>query len=373
MKALSVIARLFLFLTIVCNLFATDLVLPKAITNAFRISGGPHGVSAVGVDAAGNIYLSGGFYGAVPFTGFPVAGKTTIGPAQGYPGLFVAKFSPSGDELLYLTEIADTNAEYDSCCGMVVLADGSVLLAGGTRAPDFPTTAGTYQPQAMNGGAFLLKLAPSGQKLVFSTFLDDSVRTGAFALAVGPDGSIYLAGQTDGKTFPTTDSAYQSNRPTGPDSVGFVTRFSADGEKLLYSTLFLDGPLYSIGVDNAGAIHVAGAYSFSVLDAPGSHLIFSSTFNTLLALQIDGGGNSYAYLYSDLASSLVKFDPTGAVLFDKSVPSVYITTGQNGFLVLDDGSMVLAGGTFYPNFQTRNTLQPCNMNLLHDTLPVQWW
>src|SRR6266481_9316833 len=117
MNVLSVIACLLLILASVDNMIAADLVLPKAITKAFRISGGTHGVTAVGLDAAANIYVSGGFFGAVPFTGFPVSNKTTIGPAQGYPRFFVAKFSPSGDELLYLTEIGDTDAEYDSFGG----------------------------------------------------------------------------------------------------------------------------------------------------------------------------------------------------------------------------------------------------------------
>jgi len=159
MNVLSVIACLLLILASVDNLLAGDLVLPKAITKAFRISGGTHGVTAVGLDAAANIYVSGGFFGAVPFTGFPVSNKTTIGPAQGYPRFFVAKFSPSGDELLYLTEIGDTDAEYDSFGGgMVVLADGSVLLSG-RAGTDFATTDGSYQPQAAHGGALTRSLA----------------------------------------------------------------------------------------------------------------------------------------------------------------------------------------------------------------------
>jgi uncharacterized protein (TIGR03437 family) len=375
MNVLSVLARLFLFLTSVGQLIAGDLVLPKAITNAFRISGATHAVTAVGLDAATNIYVSGGFFGAVPFTGFPVSNKTSIGPAQGYPRFFVAKFSPSGDELLYLTEIGDTDAEYDSFGGgMVVLADGSVLLSG-RAGTDFATTDGSYQPKAAHGGAFLLKLDPSGQKLVFSTFLDDSDGTAANALTVGPDGSIYLAGQTNGETFPTTDTAYQQKLPMGSRPVGFISRFSSDGSKLLYSTLILDA-LYGIGVDNVGAIHFAGLHSVSMLDASGSRLIFSRTFNDLPTLQIDGSGNSYAYLLLTNAASpgglLVKFDPTGAVQFEKSVPGVEIGLGRKQFVVLDDGSIVFAGFTFYVDFKTRNTLQPCDMNLLHHTIPAQW-
>ncbi len=363
-----VIALLLVFIACGANLFAAEPPFPPPITNAFRISGVPHSVNAVGVDAAGNTYLSGGYFGAFPSNGFPVLNKTTIGPAHGAPNLYVAKFSPSGDKLLYLTEISDTDALYDHFGGMVVLSDGSVLLAGGTRAQDFPTTEHTYQPHALKGGAFLLKLDRSGQKLVFSTFLDNSPNTAANALGIGPDGSIYVAGATDGRTFPTTDGAYQRNLPPGSDSVGFVSRISADGSQLLYSTLFTGGPIYNVAVDNMTAIHLATYVSLTVLDGSGSRVIFSKSFNTALAVQIDGAGNSYAYR----TGVLTKFDQSGAVLFERQVPAVLLPQ-FGSFTVLDDASVVLAGWTPYVNFQTRNSLQACNMNLLHDTLPVQWW
>ena len=246
-----------LFLAVSSTLTAADLKIPETIQNAFRLGGASTAFRFIGVDAAGNVYIAGRFIGAVPFRGFPVANKTVLGTPGGYPGFYVAKVSPLGDKLLWLTEINDSDAEYDYLGGMVVEADGSVILAGGTRAPDFPTTDGSYQPHASNGGAVLLKIDASGQRLVFSTFLDNSSSTIANAVAKGPDGSYYIAGITDGRSFPTTVGAYQRTVPDGAAGyLGFVSKISADGRRLLVSTLFGDCPVQHMGIDGSGAIHL---------------------------------------------------------------------------------------------------------------------
>ncbi len=353
------------------NISATELALPKAIHNAFRV-GGVALVSSIGVDSAGNVYLASGSF---PSNGFPVASKTTLGPLGGHAEIFVAKFSPSGDKLLQLTEINDTS-ELDRFGNMVVEPDGSVLLSGGTEAADFPTTPGSYQPQATNGGAFLLKLDPSGQKIVFSTYLDNSSQTYAESIVVGPDGTYYVGGITYSTTFPTTTGAYQRSIPSGTDGAGFVSRFSADGTTLLASTLFNDGvaPYFhgvsQLAVDKAGSVHLLGSGSLAVLDAALSKLTLSIPIDSPSLLQVDQEENSYvvALEYSSTIYALTKLSASGKVLF-----SVPIAAYPVGFIVLDDGSTVLAGGGPQVNFRTQNTLMPCNMNVPHDTVPVQWW
>jgi uncharacterized protein (TIGR03437 family) len=356
------------------SIVAAGLELPPAIRNPFRVGGAATAFNKIGVDSAGNVYLAGIFIGAVPFQGFPVVGKTVLGMPGGYPVLYVTKISPSGDQLLHLTEIQASDST--SLGGMVVLADGSVVLAGGTQAPDFPTTAGSYQPRASNGGAFLLKLDASGEKLVFSTLLGDRF-TFAASVAVGPDGSYYVGGSTNGKAFPTTAGAYQQILPAGvTGSVGFVSKISADGTKLLVSTLFADCTVTKIGVDAAGAIHFVGALPSSsqdstgavvALDAAASRLTFEKLTDRYPLLQVDGKGNSYVVA----GSSLTVYDPSGLIVRQNQM--VGIKPFASDFAVLADGTAVLVGNTSAVDFRTRNSLQPCNMNLPHVTVPVQWW
>jgi uncharacterized protein (TIGR03437 family) len=355
---------------------AADLPLPAAIQSGFRIRGASHSIKAIGTDANGNIYISGQFFGAILLnSGFPVATKTILGPKTSPASLFVAKISPSGQELLYLTEIHDPDPSYNMLGAMAVAPDGSVILAGATRDAEFPTTDGAFQPRSANGGAFLLKLDPFGQKLVFSTYLDDSSETGANSLHVDAAGNCHVAGSTDGRTFPTTPAAYQPRPSTAgqrPRRVGFVSKISADGKNLLSSTLFTESVVDAMAVDAAGRIHLAGSTLLAVLDPAGSRLVYSREFpdtNRIPLLGVDRDGNSYlafGYYYS---SDVKKFDASGTLVYDVQVPGADV----RALLVADDDTVFAGGAAVSVGFPTRDTLQPCNMNLPHDYIPVQWW
>ena len=69
--------------------------------------------------------------------------------------------------------------------------------------------------------------------LVFSTFLGGPGEDWAHCVAVGPDGSLYVAGYSGG-TFPTTDGAFQRN-PQGQEDI-VVAKLSSDGSVLEWST-----------------------------------------------------------------------------------------------------------------------------------------
>lgn len=356
---------------------AADIPLPPAIRNVFRI-GVPSGL-AVGVDAKGNTYVAGRSFGAAQVgTGLPVPGKNTIGSSGSPPSFFVAKVSPSGQQLVYLTEICDSDPIDDGFGAMVVNPDGSVLVAGYTRAADFPTTPGSYQPRASNGGAFLLKLDPSGRELVFSTLLDDSTSTAPFALAVDPQGNAVLAGMTSGRTFPTTPGAYQRSVPPDPGapaSVGFITRISADGGQLLASTLFSGGPVLGLAVDSTGAPHLVTPDLVAELDSSLSRAVFSRSFSPDSRpypprVGVDELGNTFVGLSGYYLPGLIlKFDSTGALIRRVEIGSGFL----DAMLVLGDGTLWAAGSTTSVAFPVRDSLQPCNMNLPHDEVPVQWW
>ncbi len=168
-------------------------------------------------------------------------------------------------------------------------SDGSAYITGtvqGTPPLDFPTTTGSYEASSSLGEqAFVSKLSPDGSQLVYSTYLGSSTAfTSAQGIAVDSSGNAYVTGATSpsGKTpgFPTTTGSFESQAPayTGTlatDTCGyspcpviaplpFVTKLSADGSKLVYST-YLDGtPLNSddtglaIAVDSAGEAYVLG-------------------------------------------------------------------------------------------------------------------
>lgn len=117
-------------------------------------------------------------------------------------------------------------------------SDGSIYISGGKLGTT--SEADTY----------LTKYTPSGQKVWTTSIATTSTETGAYP-AVGPDGSIYIAGVTDGALFGTSFNG-------GFDS--YITKYSSSGVQL-WTKLFgtnaaemadtiatsLDGSIYISG------------------------------------------------------------------------------------------------------------------------------
>lgn len=374
--------------------------LPSAIRDGFRIGGAPGGeqLRAIGVDGAGNVYLGGVTYGGV----FPFAHQAIIGPLGGPTDLFVVKVAAATRQVQYVTAIGGSNSEQFGA--MAVDRAGNVYLAGGTTSVDFPTTSGSFQARAAQGGAFLLKLDPSGQQLIYSTYLDDSDRTSATALVVDTSGNAYIAGGTDGHTFPTTAGAYRTSAPTGSKlttSVGFVSKIDPPGKALLFSTLFGGSigfnPISALALDASGKIQIAGSACspnfpttpdavesasprlceafFARLDPVASTLLYSTLVPNIYGateLKTDAAGNAYLlgdHFAADPSAtagagdiSITKIDVHGPIAYSQIFGGAGIDAAS-ALLVLNDGTVMIGGGTQSADFPTRDTLEPCAWNL----------
>ena len=398
---------LVLILLSVKPISAASPPLPPAIQDPLRL-GLPGNVVGAGFDAAGDLYLAGVTYGAFtePAAAVPsLAATTTLGPVGGEADVYVVKialsksfpFFQSTPRVAYMTGIGSSGRDWPY--GMAVDASGNVFVAGVTDSSDFPTTSGSFQPASATGGGFLLKLDPSGKKLVYSTYLDQG-GTAIQALMVDDHGNAYVGGATNGKTFPTSEGAFQrsvsrlSNSYAEGYTVGFVSKFDASGKTLMLSTL-VGGPtlsghtgVTSIAADGSGVIRaggsIGGAFGFPIsygsyssnlqypsdsgflaaLPASASRLLFSILLRGAPSVaKLDTAGNSYllqnTYNQNTFIASLglTKIDPTGTVVYD--APEVQGTS----LVVLDDGTAAVAGTTESPNYVTKDTLQPCAPNL----------
>ncbi len=142
-------------------------------------------------------------------------------------------------------------------------AAGNAYVTGSTFSPNFPTTAGAIQKQFgstdFSSDAFVTKINASGTA-AFSTYLGGSKSDFVRTFALGPGGILYLTGGTSSTDFPTTAGAYKT-ATTEHDF--FVTKLSAAGDALLYSTYFGAGGIQTahIAVDAAGDIYLAGVTS----------------------------------------------------------------------------------------------------------------
>jgi hypothetical protein len=125
----------------------------------------------------------------------------------------------------------------DRAYAVAVDPAGFVYVVGETRSGDLPVVGGVQRELAGASDAFVAKLTPDGQAIVFSSYLGGALRDYANAVAVGPDGDVYVTGPTASPDFPTAN-AYQP-RPGGADGGiqdFFVARLDAAGDRLVYST-----------------------------------------------------------------------------------------------------------------------------------------
>jgi hypothetical protein len=212
---------------------------------------------------------------------------------------------------------------------------GYVYITGETVARDFPSVNPAQKRHGGGGDAFIAKLTPDGQKLVYSTVLGG--RDGDYAAGVAVDdlGNAYIAGSTYSRNFPTTPQGAQ-RKFGGGDQDGFVAKFSADG-KLVYSTFLGGRNITAIDVDNAGNVFVTGSVNSNTFAPP--------TVAAAKDSRID----------SDVL--VAKLDPTGGKwLFRKRFGGLGGEAGA-GIKIGPSNTVYVVGNTDSADFPIRNGVQ----------------
>ena len=184
--------------------------------------------------------------------------------------------------------------------------------------------------------------------LVFGSYIGAADQSGASGIAVDSSHNIYVVGTADSSQYPVTGSAYDKTFKGTSDA--FVTKLSADGKSLIYST-YLGGSdsdsSYAVAVDSAGNAYVsgetissdfpvtAGAYHLygggatafvAKLDSTGSNLLYSAEIGTATgrAIAIDSTGNAYV--------------AGGVFGVFKTTPGAYKSSANNGNCMNVQGS-----------------------------------
>lgn len=301
----------------------------------------PH---CVAVDSEGCAYVA----GSTISTNFPSINaeqRTFNGPGS-VEDIFVTKINSEGTAVIYSTYLGGHGS--DIALGIAVDSAGSAYVTGYTSSLDFPTTAGALQVAPGPGtNAFVAKLSPSGDTLLYSTYLFGSLgNQRGNAIAVDSAGDAYVTGETTAQDFPTTPSAFQRSLHGFEDA--FVTKLNAAGSALVYST-FLGGDGntdegFGVAVDPAGFAYVAG------------HTTSSNFPVTAGAIQRHfGGGDDF---FGD--AFVTRLDQTGSAL----VYSTYLG-GSKGdraaaIAVGADRQACIAGITRSSDLVTASAIQSAN-------------
>ena len=206
---------------------------------------------AIAVDSTGAAYVAG-------FTAsydFPKASPLQSSSGGGNDA-FVAKLNPAGNGLLYCTYLGGKGD--DRAYGLALDSSGAVYITGSTTSQNFPLHNPLQSKLAGGKNAFVAKLSPAGNSLVFSTYLGGNGSDTGNGIAVDSGGNVYLAGDTTSTNFPA--STMQTTNRGSQD--GFVSKLSADGARLLYSTYLggsSDDHAAAIALDSSGSAYVTGS------------------------------------------------------------------------------------------------------------------
>jgi len=297
-------------------------------------------ISGIAVDASGDAYV----YGYTSSINFPTITGAFQTSLKGSSNLFVTEFNPSGSALIYSTYIGGSGI--DISYGMVLDGSNNVYITGQTDSPDFPMV-NAYQ--TTTGGVFVSEVNPTGNGLVYSTYLGGGGDIG-YGIAVDGTGSAYVTGLTKSTTFPTVNPFQAAF--AGSIGNAFITKFSPGGNTLDYST-YLGGSL-------GGSLGTGDAGSAIAVDGTGAAYITGSTkstnFPTLNPYQATLNGSQNAFV--------TKINPVGNTL----AYSTYLG-GNNGSVlglsgnsiaVDSSGCAYVTGSTNATDFPILNAFQSAN-------------
>jgi hypothetical protein len=237
---------------------------PVLMYSSFLGGSQQNGLNKIAIDAAGNAYVA-GFTTSGDFPAAPSPVSTTFGNGSPSRGAFVAKINAAGTSLLYSTYLSGSVDE--EATGLAVDSSGNVYVSGTTRSTDFPTrnalqsTCATQIKAGTCSSAFLTKISPTGDSLLFSTYLGGSGGESGRSLAVDASGSAYVVGVTSSVDFPVTAGAAQTKCGGACQQNAFVAKFAPSGDSLTYAT-YLGGSgvddAADIAVDASGSAYAAG-------------------------------------------------------------------------------------------------------------------
>jgi hypothetical protein len=226
-------------------------------------------VSGVAVDAAGAAYLTGSTSAAYGSSSnfFPGVGPNSIQPARSAGGnAFVTKINPSGSGIEYSTFLGGSGfigtALSTFGAAIAIDAEGAAYVTGSVRAATFPGVGpGSIQPTPGSiDDAFVTKINPAGNAIVYSTFLGGDSQDSGQAIAVDSTGAAIVVGLTESSNFPGIGPWSIQSTAAGLHD-GFVTRIDPTGSALTFSTYLggddLDGA-GSVAADGLGNVYVSG-------------------------------------------------------------------------------------------------------------------
>lgn len=337
--------------------------------------------SAIAVDSNGSAYITGYDQGN---DNFPITATTICNPnTQSCSGMFITKFDPVGETLVYSTYLGQNNNS--SGVAIQVDASGDAYVIGSDGSSGQYATVNAIEGYIGGQDMLLMEIDPLASTQLFATYLGGGVYDDPAGLALDGSGAIYVTGQTQSQFFPVTQSAFQSS--FGGQTDAFILKIGpANAPAVTIAPSLLQFSTTDVGVTSAplstilrnmgsAALTITSktvAGDFAETDdcgtsvAAGSFCTFSVTFtptepgsrfgSILLADDADGSPH-FINLVGDGSAPIVTVSPQSltfpSVPVGQASPAQTVTVLNTGNATLNINSIAASA-----NFAESNNCPP---------------
>ncbi|MFW9993684.1 MAG: SBBP repeat-containing protein [Candidatus Odinarchaeota archaeon] len=249
--------------------------------------------------------------GTTSSSNFPVTADADQQDLKGQGDVFLTRLTANCSQILYSTFLGGSSFEATEL--LAIDPSGNIVIVGGTSSFDFPLTANAYQDSFFGSdrAEFIIKYNASDH-VVFSTLFGGSSQDDCFGLDVDSQGNIIFSGRTWSLDFPVVNALQGEHDETNDNPDGFLTKLSADGSELIFSTFFGEEEwetMHYVAVDDADNVFVAGIVKSGFFESING---FQTTYQGALDIFVmvvspTGEATFYSYLggnADDLAFSL---------------------------------------------------------------------
>ena len=290
-------------------------------------------VSGATTDSQGNMI----FVGATSSTDYPLINALIENRSTQERDVFVTKFSSDGQNVIFSTYLGSASDYYS--IDVTVDSTDNIIITGSTIAPDFIVKDAYQENKSVGTDAFITKLTPDGQNVVFSTYFGGSHEDQIKRVTTDKNDNIIVIGVSSSRDeFPTKNALNPIMSTTYWDV--FISKFSSDGQELIFSTFYGGsrpwGPAAIIcdSNDNIIAAGETNSQGFPVVNA------YQETF---------GGG--------ELDTFLSKLNPDGQDILFSTFMGGTNSEGPIGITTDSEDNIFLTGSTGSYNFPTKNAYQ----------------